>query len=156
MMAANDRVEPTFGGEYALLAVGGAIVGVGVVTWLGAKLAALFSGGTVGGGMGEWLVVAIAIGPRTVARRLVGRQRSPAARCRRLLALHADHPRACRRCCCRRRPCVASGRAGANDSHAVRTRDRRARGATTRCCATCRDVGRTSDGPDAAGSDGWS
>jgi hypothetical protein len=57
-VAANDRVEPTFGGEYALLAVGGAIVGIGIVTWLGAKLAALFSGGTVGGGLGEWLVVA--------------------------------------------------------------------------------------------------
>ena len=30
-MAANDRVEPTFGGEYALLAVAGAIVGDGCI-----------------------------------------------------------------------------------------------------------------------------
>ena len=128
MMAANDRVEPTFGGEYALLAVGGAIVGVGVVTWLGAKLAALFSGGTVGGGHGGVARRRDAIGPRTVARRLVGRQRSPAARCRRLLALHADRPRACRRCCCRRSslrgvgPCRAERLACGSDKRPTRAR----------------------------------
>jgi type IV secretion system protein VirD4 len=56
----DDRVGPSFaGGEYALIAVGGGVVGIGVVTWLGAKLAALFSGGAVRGGLGEWLVVAV-------------------------------------------------------------------------------------------------
>ena len=59
-MPTDDRVGPSFaGGEYALIAVGGGVVGIGVVTWLGAKLAALFSGGAVRGGLGEWLVAAV-------------------------------------------------------------------------------------------------
>ena len=156
VMAANDRVEPTFGGEYALLAVGGAIVGVGVVTWLGAKLAALFSGGTVGGGLGEWLVAAsrLARGRSPAASWGDNAARLPGAAvywlCTLIILVLVAGAVA------GGRPCVASGRAGPNDSHAVRTRDRRTRGATTRCCATHRDVGRASDGPDAARPDGWS
>lgn len=50
---------PGTGAEVALVAAGTGIVGVGVATWLGARLAALTSGGHVAGGFGDWLTVAV-------------------------------------------------------------------------------------------------
>jgi type IV secretion system protein VirD4 len=55
------------GGELAIVGLGGFVIGLGVVTWLGARVAATVSGGSVGGGLGDWL---------TVGTRLV-RGRSP-------------------------------------------------------------------------------
>lgn len=41
-----------------MIALGAAVCGVGVVVWAGAWLAALVSGGSVSGGLGDWLTVA--------------------------------------------------------------------------------------------------
>lgn len=45
------------GGEIALLAIGGAVLGTAIVTFAGAAAAAALFGGTTAGGLGEWLAV---------------------------------------------------------------------------------------------------
>jgi type IV secretion system protein VirD4 len=56
--------EPGAGFELLLLAGGAAVLGVGVVTWLGARLAigVAGTGGTVSGGLIDWLAVATRLG----------------------------------------------------------------------------------------------
>ena len=45
--------------ELGLIAVGGVVVGLGVVTWLGARLGVLLTGGEVSGGLSDWLSIAL-------------------------------------------------------------------------------------------------
>jgi hypothetical protein len=49
--------EPGAGGELALIGLGLAVIGGGFSIWLGARLATLFTGGTVRGGLDLWLRV---------------------------------------------------------------------------------------------------
>ena len=49
--------EPGAGGELALIGLGLAVTGGGFSIWLGARLATLFTGGTVRGGLDLWLRV---------------------------------------------------------------------------------------------------
>ena len=59
-MSMSERATPPgSGAEVALVAIGAAVVSVGVITWLGARLAAVTSGGRVTGGLGDWLTVAV-------------------------------------------------------------------------------------------------
>ena len=61
VMAADPQVrEPGAGLEVALVALGVAVLGGGLVTWLGARLAVALAGdgGVVAGGMSDWLPVA--------------------------------------------------------------------------------------------------
>lgn len=48
---------PGSGVEVGLVAAGAGVVGVGFATYIGARLAVLTSGGSVGGGIGDWLTV---------------------------------------------------------------------------------------------------
>ncbi|MGE3689381.1 MAG: type IV secretory system conjugative DNA transfer family protein [Acidimicrobiia bacterium] len=49
------REPPASGGEVVLVALGALVVGVAVVVWAGAWLAAAVAGGQVSGGVGDWL-----------------------------------------------------------------------------------------------------
>jgi type IV secretion system protein VirD4 len=60
-MATTRRAEPGDGFEIAVVACGAVVVGVGFATWLGARIAVTFTGGTVRGGLGDWLRVAVAL-----------------------------------------------------------------------------------------------
>ena len=58
----NDRPEqrpPLVGVEAAVLGLGLAAVVTGIVTWAGARVAAVVAGGSVTGGLTDWLVVAM-------------------------------------------------------------------------------------------------
>ena len=52
----GDR-PPGDGFEVALVGVGGSVMGVGFITWLGARLATAISHGTISGGLDVWLTV---------------------------------------------------------------------------------------------------
>ncbi len=54
-MARQAQAEPGAGFEYALIGIGGSVIACGFATYLGARLAALISGGTVTGGLDTWL-----------------------------------------------------------------------------------------------------
>ena len=58
-MAEQRRQPPGDGFELAVVGVGAAVIGLGFVTWLGARLSVLVNGGRVRGGLGEWLQVAV-------------------------------------------------------------------------------------------------
>lgn len=53
------RQPPGDGFEIAVVGVGVVVIGVGLTTWLGARLSVTMTGGTVTGGLGDWLKVAI-------------------------------------------------------------------------------------------------
>ena len=44
--------------DTVVIGAGVVLTGTGIVTWLGARLAALTTGGTVGGGLSDWFTVA--------------------------------------------------------------------------------------------------
>ncbi|MGD9796456.1 MAG: type IV secretory system conjugative DNA transfer family protein, partial [Acidimicrobiia bacterium] len=62
---ATQRADPGSGFETAIVAAGAAIIGVGFATWLGARLAVTFTGGSVHGGLGDWLDITIALASGT-------------------------------------------------------------------------------------------
>ena len=53
------RQAPGDGFETAVVGVGIVVIGVGLTTWLGARLSVAIAGGRVAGGLGEWLKVAV-------------------------------------------------------------------------------------------------
>lgn len=55
------RQPPGEGFELALVGAGLLVIAVGVVTWLGARLSVVFTGGSVGGGLGDWIQTAVAL-----------------------------------------------------------------------------------------------
>jgi type IV secretion system protein VirD4 len=55
---------PLVGIEAAVLALGALYAGVGMVTWAGARLAALLAGGRVSGGLIDWVGVAVRLARR--------------------------------------------------------------------------------------------
>lgn len=58
---ATRRAEPGSGFETAVVGCGAVVVGVAVATWLGARIAVAFTGGSISGGLGDWLHVAVAL-----------------------------------------------------------------------------------------------
>lgn len=55
----NRRTRPAGDGfEFAVVGAGALAIGVALATWFGARLAVIFSGGRVEGGLGDWLRVA--------------------------------------------------------------------------------------------------
>ena len=54
-MTEQGRPATGDGLELAALSLGAVIVAAAVATWLGARMATLVAGGSVGGGIGEWL-----------------------------------------------------------------------------------------------------
>jgi type IV secretion system protein VirD4 len=60
-MATARPATPGSGFETAVVAGGAAVVGVGFAIWLGARIAVTLTGGSVHGGLGEWLRVAISL-----------------------------------------------------------------------------------------------
>ena len=58
---APRSAAPGNGFETAIVAGGAALVGAGFATWLGARIAVTVAGGSVGGGLGDWLRVAVAL-----------------------------------------------------------------------------------------------
>jgi type IV secretion system protein VirD4 len=58
---ATRQPTPGTGFETAVVVGGAAIIAAGFATWLGARLAVAFTGGSVGGGLGDWLRIAVAL-----------------------------------------------------------------------------------------------
>ncbi|MAT06827.1 MAG: hypothetical protein CL424_17475 [Acidimicrobiaceae bacterium] len=58
---ATRRTGTGDGFEAAVVACGAAVIGVGFATWLGARLSVVFTGGSVHGGLGDWLRAAVGL-----------------------------------------------------------------------------------------------
>lgn len=58
---AERRQPPGDGFELAVVGAGVGVIGIAVITWLGARLSVLATGGSVHGGLGDWLRVAVAL-----------------------------------------------------------------------------------------------